>query len=181
MGGEKWKGFLRFWKCALDNNGEDENFFEGDAERILPAKLYLPGLLADTQFGNRMKNAVHRIVLWITTCRPQKKVRIVRPITTIFFAPRCTPHRNCAADNNPARRKLCGGFQRRLPEIVCRITTCIKEAARQTVPPITIQPVENCAADSNPRCPAPAENVRRITTPSAAEKNAAGVGTNGTV
>ena len=29
MGGEKWKGFLRFWKCALDNNGEDENFFEG--------------------------------------------------------------------------------------------------------------------------------------------------------
>ena len=39
----------------------------GGAERILPAKLYLPGLLADTQFGNRMKNAVHRIVLWITT------------------------------------------------------------------------------------------------------------------
>ena len=67
MGGEKWKGFLRFWKCALDNNVEDENFFEGDAERILPAKLYLPGLLADTQFGNRMKNAVYRIVLWITT------------------------------------------------------------------------------------------------------------------
>lgn len=67
VGGENWKGFLRFWKCALDNNGEDENFFEGDAERILPAKLYLPGLLADTQFGNRMKNAVHRIVLWITT------------------------------------------------------------------------------------------------------------------
>jgi len=49
------------------------------------------------------------------------------------------------------------------------------------VPPITIQPVENCAADSNPRRPAPAENVRRITTPPAAEKNAAGVGTNGTV
>lgn len=64
---KKWKEFLSFWKCALDNNGEDENFFEGDAERILPAKLYLPGLLADTQFGNRMKNAVHRIVLWITT------------------------------------------------------------------------------------------------------------------
>ena len=122
-----------------------------------------------------------QIVLWITTCCPQKKVRIVRPITTIFFAPRCTPHRNCAADNNPARRKLCGEFQRRLPGIVCRITTCIKEAARQTVPPITIQPVENCAADSNPRRPAPAENVRRITTPPAAEKNAAGVGTNGTV
>lgn len=109
-------------------------------------------------------------MLWITTCCPQKKVRIVRPITTIFFAPRCTPHRNCAADNNPARRKLCGEFQRRLPGIVCRITTCIKEAARQTVPPITIQPVENCAADSNPRRPAPAENVRRITTPPAAEK-----------
>ena len=52
----------RFFK-----NGEDENFFEGDAERILPVKLYLPGLLADTQFGNRMRNAVHRIVLWITT------------------------------------------------------------------------------------------------------------------
>ena len=84
-------------------------------------------------------------------------------------------------DEDTARRKMCGGFQRRLPGIVCRITTCIKEAARQTVPPITIQPVENCAADSNPRCPAPAENVRRITTPPAAEKNAAGVGTNGTV
>lgn len=38
------------------------------------------------------------------------------------------------------------------------------------MPPITIQPVENCAADSNPRRPAPAENVRRITTPPAAEK-----------
>ena len=84
-------------------------------------------------------------------------------------------------DEDTARRKMCGGFQRRLPGIVCRITTCIKEAARQTVPPITIQPVENCAADSNPRRPAPAENVRRITTPPAAEKNAAGVGTNGTV
>lgn len=38
------------------------------------------------------------------------------------------------------------------------------------MPPITIQPVENCAVDSNPRRPAPAENVRRITTPPAAEK-----------
>ena len=122
-----------------------------------------------------------QIVLWITTCRPQKKSPNCAPDNNHFFAPRCTPHRNCAADNNTARRKLCGGFQRRLPGIVCGITTCIKEPARQTVPPITIQPVENCAADSNPRRPAPAENVRRITTPPTAEKNAAGVGTNGTV
>lgn len=50
---KKWKEFLSFWKCALDNNGEDENFFEGDAERILPAKLYLPGLLADTRGKRR--------------------------------------------------------------------------------------------------------------------------------
>ena len=96
---------------------------------------------------------------------PSEKSPNCAPDNNHFFAPRCAPHRNCAADNNPARRKLCGGFQRRLPGIVCRITTCIKEAARQTVPPITIQPVENCAADSNPRCPAPAENVRRITPP----------------
>jgi len=40
------------------------------------------------------------------------------------------------------------------------------------VPPITIQPVENCAADSNPRRPAPAENVRRITTPPVLEQTA---------
>lgn len=40
------------------------------------------------------------------------------------------------------------------------------------MPPITIQPVENCAADSNPRRPATAENVRRITTPPVLEQTA---------
>ena len=39
----------------------------GGAESSLPAKLYLTGLLADTQLAKRMRNAVHRIVLWITT------------------------------------------------------------------------------------------------------------------
>ena len=54
--------------CLQNNLAYDEkNIVRGGAERILLAKLYLPGLLADTQFGNRMKNAVHRIVLWITT------------------------------------------------------------------------------------------------------------------
>ena len=170
---------LQFGNCAPDNNPTAGNvrWITTRSGHVWKADE-IPKCAAD---NNSRILPTAQIVLWITTCRPQKKVRIVRPITTIFFAPRCTPHRNCAADNNPARRKLCGGFQCRLPGIVCRITTCIKEAARQTVPPITIQPVENCAADSNPRCPAPAENVRRITTPPAAEKNAAGVGTNGTV
>lgn len=170
---------LQFGNCAPDNNPTAGNvrWITTRSGHVWKADE-IPKCAAD---NNSRILPTAQIVLWITTCRPQKKVRIVRPITTVFFAPRCTPHRNCAADNNPARRKLCGGFQRRLPGIVCRITTCIKEAARQTVPPITIQPVENCAADSNPRCPAPAENVRRITTPPAAEKNAACVGTNGTV
>lgn len=170
---------LQFGNCAPDNNPTAGNvrWITTRSGHVWKADE-IPKCAVD---NNSRILPTAQIVLWITTCRPQKKVRIVRPITTIFFALRCTPHRNCAADNNPARRKLCGGFQRRLPGIVCRITTCIKEAARQTVPPITIQPVENCAADSNPRCLAPAENVRRITTPPAAEKNAAGVGTNGTV
>lgn len=170
---------LQFGNCAPDNNPTAGNvrWITTRSGHVWKADE-IPKCAAD---NNSRILPTAQIVLWITTCRPQKKVQIVRPITTIFFALRCTPHRNCAADNNPARRKLCGGFQCRLPGIVCRITTCIKEAARQTVPPITIQPVENCAADSNPRCPAPAENVRRITTPPTAEKNAAGVGTNGTV
>ena len=170
---------LQFGNCAPDNNPTAGNvrWITTQSGHVWKADE-IPKCAAD---NNSRILPTAQIVLWITTCRPQKKVRIVRPITTIFFALRCTPHRNCAADNNPVRPKLCGGFQRRLPGIVCGITTCIKEPARQTVPPITIQPVENCAEDSNPRRPAPAENVRRITPPPTAEKNAAGVGTNGTV
>lgn len=194
-----------FANCAPDNNHSAPEKTNCAVNNNTGCALYggffinVPSITTAAkilQFGNCApdNNPTAGNVRWITTrsghvwkadeipkCAADNNSRIVRPITTIFFAPRCTPHRNCAADNNPAYRKLCGGFQRRLPGIVCRITTCIKEAARQTVPPITIQPVENCAADSNPRRPAPAENVRRITTPPAAEKNAAGVGTNGTV
>lgn len=132
---------LQFGNCAPDNNPTAGNvrWITTRSGHVWKADE-IPKCAAD---NNSRILPTAQIVLWITTCRPQKKVRIVRPITTIFFALRCTPHRNCAADNNPARRKLCGGFQCRLPEIVCRITTCIKEAARQTVPPITIQPVEN--------------------------------------
>lgn len=82
-----------------------------------------------------------QIVLWITTCRPQKKVRIVRPITTIFFAPRCTPHRNCAADNNPARRKLCGGIPTPAPRNCVQDNNLYKRGCPA-----------NCAADNNTAC-----------------------------
>ena len=170
---------LQFGNCAPDNNPTAGNvrWITTRSGHVWKADE-IPKCAAD---NNSRILPTAQIVLWITTCRPQKKVRIVRPITTIFLP--CDAHRTeiVLPITTLARRKLCGGFQRRLPGIVCRITTCIKEAARQTVPPITIQPVENCAADSNPRRPAPAENVRRITTPPAAEKNAAGIGTNGTV
>ena len=142
---------LQFGNCAPDNNPTAGNvrWITTRSGHVWKADE-IPKCAAD---NNSRILPTAQIVLWITICRPQKKVRIVRPITTIFFAPRCTPHRNCASDNNPARRKLCGGFQRRLPGIVCRITTCIKEAARQTVPPITIQPVENLCCGFQPPLP----------------------------
>ena len=89
---------LQFGNCAPDNNPTAGNvrWITTRSGHVWKADE-IPKCAAD---NNSRILPTAQIVLWITTYRPQKKVRIVRPITTIFFAPRCTPHRNCAADNN---------------------------------------------------------------------------------
>ena len=147
---------LQFGNCAPDNNPTAGNvrWITTRSGHVWKADE-IPKCAAD---NNSRILPTAQIVLWITTCRPQKKVQIVRPITTIFFALRCTPHRNCAADNNLYKRSC----------------------------------PANCAADNNTTCrklcrgfqpppPRSGRNVRRITTPPVAERNTAGVGTNGTV
>ena len=72
---------LQFGNCAPDNNPTAGNvrWITTRSGHVWKADE-IPKCAAD---NNSRILPTAQIVLWITTCRPQKKVRIVRPITTI--------------------------------------------------------------------------------------------------
>ena len=109
---------LQFGNCAPDNNPTAGNvrWITTRSGHVRKADE-IPKCAAD---NNSRILPTAQIVLWITTCRPQKKVRIVRPITTIFLPrdahrteivlPITTPPAvNCAGDSNAGSPELCAG------------------------------------------------------------------------
>lgn len=110
---------LQFGNCAPDNNPTAGNvrWITTRSGHVWKADE-IPKCAAD---NNSRILPTAQIVLWITTCRLQKKVRIVRPITTIFFLhrdahrteivlPITTPSAvNCAGDSNAGSPELCAG------------------------------------------------------------------------
>lgn len=109
---------LQFGNCAPDNNPTAGNvrWITTRSGHVWKADE-IPKCAAD---NNSRILPTAQIVLWITTCRPQKKVRIVRPITTVFLPrdahrteivlPITTPPAvNCAGDSNAGSPELCAG------------------------------------------------------------------------
>lgn len=153
---------LQFGNCAPDNNPTAGNvrWITTRSGHVWKADE-IPKCAAD---NNSRILPTAQIVLWITTCRPQKKVRIVRPITTIFLP--CDAHRteivlpittppavNCAGDSTPAPRNCVQDnnlYKRGCPaNCAADNNTACRKLCRGFQPPPP-RSGRKCAPDNNP-------------------------------